>query len=229
MSLWTNTAVSALLKPKQGDVDRAVRTAESVTALVERQTHLTLVRRALTPVYYTAADDPAELPEHWRPNPSITAVRGSDDRTAARADWPAITEFDFDGATMLYSRGGWPAITVERPDAARQFGYRRGDGYPTRNQPLPSVVVEGSAGVLEAALTEAFDVPAAAAGYSDLIGAAEDLLKIVWAMRKAGPLMSADEISTGENRLRWASRWPAHVREVLEWYSHPGHEGPGVA
>ena len=224
MSLWTPAAIATLLPDiEEGEQDAAARAGEHVTALIERFTHLTLVRRPLPTIHRTAADDPIELPEHWRPNPVVTEVRGSDDKTVGRAGWPVL-EYDFDGSRRVYSRGGWPLQSVEGQPTAypRRYGYARRD---SDSRLLPSVSVSGSAGVLEAPLGGDLAVPEAAQGYADLLGVAEDVLRIVWAMREAGPLISAEEITSGENRLRWSRSWPKHVVDTLDRYSHTGIDG----
>ena len=215
-SLWDNAAVSKLLT--DGDQDHAVRTAEAVTALVERRTHLTLVQRTLPAIYRKADEDPIELPEFWRPNPVIVSVKGSADKTIARSAWPAI-EYDYDGVRNVYSRGGWPRQSVER-----NYDYRTNE-ISARPKLLPSVEIIGQAGVLSEPLGENLIVSDTALHYADLFGAAEDLLKIVWAMRQADQLMSAEEIESGDQKLTWARRWPQHIRDTLERYSWPGIDG----
>lgn len=224
-SLWTPAAISVLLPDtEEGEQDAAARAGEQVTSLVERTCHLTLIRRALPVIYRTADDDPVRLPEHWRPNPAITEVRGSSDRTAARADWPLL-EYDFDGVDRVFPpAGGWP-----RQSPAHRARYiPRAGLYGGSDGLLPSVSVSGTAGALEAPLGANLSVPEAAQRFSDLFGAAEDLLRVIWAYRQAGPLISAEEIASGNDRLRWARNWPAHVRQVLEFYSHRGIDGDGA-
>ena len=225
-SLWTNDAIAAVLRFDKTEQDAAVRTGEAVTALVERHTHLTLIRRDLPVIYRTAAEDPIELPEHWRPNVVVREVRGSDDKARARADWPEIG-YDFDGVRLIYSTGGagWPAQQTDAPGRPRQWTRGVYDGPRRRSEGLPSVSVLGSAGVLEAPLDANLAVAGASEAYADLFGAAEDLLRIVWAHRQSGPLQAAEDIESGDNRLRWAQRWPQHVRDVLSFYSHPNFDG----
>ena len=210
ISIWSNAAVATLFPGESVDQDEAARCGEMVSGIVERCTDLTIIRRALPDLYRSAVSDPINLPRQWWPNPLVTAVVGSNDPDVAPDVWPALP-YDFDRTRRIYSRGGWPVLK-SKPGKTITFNA------PSVALHLPTVRVSGVAGILSAPLDEDLGVPVSAAGYADLFGAAEDLLRIVWAMRQAGPLISAEEIETGDNTLTWAKDWPMHVRKTFDRY-----------
>lgn len=212
-SIWSPEAVATIIGPNPKTApDDAVRTAEGVSSYVERRCGLTLVRPAALPPFTRGADsDPIDLPRHWWPNPEITAVKGSAEANADLSAAPEL-EYDFDGRSRIYSRGGWPA-RQSCPGPTRAFTS------PSIALWLPTVRVEGTAGLLAAPLDENLNIPPSAEFYTSLFVAARDLLQIWLAYRDSGRNLAGMSMETGEIGFEWARRWPQHIREVLDAYA----------
>lgn len=214
-SIWTPEAVATIVTPKSKvPPDDAVRTAEGVSSYIERRCGLTLVKPASLPPFTRGADsDPIDLPRHWWPNPEVTAVLGSATKALGSLDPRAdALEYDFDGRSRIYSRGGWPS-KQSRPGPTRDFTS------PSIALWLPTVRVEGTAGLLSAPLGENLNIPPGASGWEALFVAARDLLQIWLAYRESGRNLAGASMEAGDVGFEWARRWPQHINETLNAFA----------